>query len=133
MGSGYAFLLVLVGLLAIYSELVWPGRVLPGVVGCVSTIAGGYFLWQNSPTAVGVALIAAAIIFFLAEAFWKVDLIAGILGIVALSSGSCLLINGSRRIPPALALPGSIIFGGITAFLLSAAKRARRNKWSDMN
>lgn len=133
MGSGYAFLLVLVGLLAIYSEFLWPGRILPGVAGCALTIAGGYFLWQNSPTAIGVALIGMAIVFFIAEAFGRVDLVAGLLGIFALSCGSCLLIPGSRRISPAFALPSSVVFGGITVFLLKAANRARRNKWSDIN
>ncbi len=133
MVSGYAFLLVLLGLLAIYSEFLWPGRILPGVAGCALTVVGCYFLWQNSPTVIGLGLIGMAVVSFIAEAFWRVDLVAGLLGIVALCCGSCLLIDGSRRIPPAFALPSSVVFGGITMFLLNAAKRARRSKWSDNN
>ncbi len=133
MASWCAFLLVLTGLLGAYSEFVWPGRVLPGLAGCVLTIVGAYFLWQNSLTAVGLTLVGAAILFFVAEAFWRVNLIAGLFGITALSCGFWLLIDGPRRIPPALAVPSSVAFGGITVFLLHAAKRARSNKWSDIH
>ncbi len=133
MTSGYAFLLVLVGLLGIYSEFVWPGRVLPGVGGCLLTSAGGYFLWQKSPTVIGLALIGTAVAFFIAEAFLPVNLIAGILGIATLSWGFCVLTGGARRIPAALAVPSSVVFGWITVVLLNVAKRARRNKWSDIN
>lgn len=133
MGPSSAFTLFLLGVLGVYREFVRPGGIVPGVAGCVLTIVGGYFLWQNSLNTMGIALLAVAAALFIVETFWKVDLVAGILGTMALSWGFCLLINAPRRIAPALAIPLSVVFGAITLLLSYGAKRARRNKWADID
>ena len=127
-----AFLLLVCGILCIYSESVWPGRVIPGLVGGVLAISGTYFLWRNSPTAIGLLLIGGAVIFFVAEAFWRVDLVSGVAGLVALTCGFCLLFPAPQGIAVRLAIPVCVIFGAITIFLMYQAKRARRNKRSDL-
>jgi membrane-bound serine protease (ClpP class) len=131
-GPGAAFVLLIAGLLAVYSEFVWPGRVWPGLSGCALTVAGAYFLWRNAPTAIGLVLIGIAGALFVAEVFLSVDLICGIAGTAALAAGFYVLFPPSRRISPVLSIPVSLAFGGITAFLALAAKRARRNKRSDI-
>ncbi len=128
----HAFLLLVLGVLAVYWELVRPGRVAPGLAGCVLTVAAAYFLWRNAPARVGIGFIGLAVVLFAAEAFWSVALVAGIAASVALTFGFCLLFPAARRIPPALAIPAGVILGGITLILTYSAKRARRNKWADL-
>lgn len=133
MTPGHAFLLFFLGLFAVYAELVWPGRALPGLAGCALILVGGYFLWQRSPTPIGMALIGLAALLFLCESYWRLYFVPGTLATVALALGFCLLIDAPHRIPAGLAIPISVLFGGTTVFLSWSAKRARENKWSDID
>jgi len=132
-----AFLLVLSGTLGVYCEFIRPGRVFPGLAGSVLAAAGirGFACMQL--TRAGMVLIGLAIALFLLEvfwleAFWRANLLAGLAGIVSLTIGFCLLVRGPGGIPPALAIFAGISFGCLTLFLCCGAKRARRNKWSDV-
>lgn len=132
LGPNTAFILTICGVLTIYCEFVWPGRVYPGVLGSIALITGAYFLWRNSPSPAGFLLIGLAAALFLVEAFWPTAFVAGIAGTVSLSFGFCRLFPGPNRIAAGLAIPVCIVFGAISVFLAYGAKRARRNKWSDL-
>ncbi len=132
-----AFLLVLSGTLGIYCEFIRPGRVFPGLAGSVSVAAGIRAIARMQLSHTGMVLIGLAIALFLLELFWlkalwRVNLLAGLAGIVSLTIGFCLLVRGPGGIPPALAISAGISFGCLTLFLCYQAKRARRNKWSDV-
>ena len=127
-----AFLLLIFGLLAIYCEFIWPGRVIPGVLGAAAALAGAYFLFRGDLQTSGLMLLTIGILLLAAEALWGPYFLLGTLGAIALTAGFSLVFPASHRIVPALVIPISAIFGAITAFLASAAKRARRNKWSDI-
>lgn len=131
-GPIQAFLLFLLGILAIYCELIWPGRIWAGLLGCALTLTGAYFVWQNSPAVGGVVFLGAAAVLFLIEAFWRIYFLPGILGTASLTIGCCRLFPANTAIPPRLAIPVCVIFGAITVFLAYTAKRARQNKWSDI-
>lgn len=133
MTASAAFILLIFGLLGIYAEFVWPGRVIPGAAGCVLAVAAVYFLWRNSPTPMGVALLGIAAGLFVAEALWRLNFIAGVAAMTALAWGFCVLLPVPRRISPAVAIPGSTVFGALTMFLLWGAKRARQNKRADID
>ncbi|MGI8958751.1 MAG: hypothetical protein ACR2IV_03115 [Bryobacteraceae bacterium] len=104
----------------------------PGLLGSVMVIAGAYWLWRNSPLPSGVLLITLAVLLLIAEALWDAHFIPGILGTISLLAGFSSLFPSVRAIHPALAVPVSIIFGALTTFLAFEAKRARRNKRSDI-
>jgi membrane-bound ClpP family serine protease len=106
--------------------------VYPGVLGAVGLIIAAYFLWRSAPAGIGLLLIALAALLFLAEALWNTRFLAGIAGTTSLSFGFCRLFTGPNRISTALAIPVCIGFGAISVFLAYGARRARRNKWSDL-
>jgi membrane-bound serine protease (ClpP class) len=128
MNQNIAFLLLICGALAIYGEFIWPGRVLPGLAGAAMALTGGYFLWRNSPSGLGLELLAAAAVLLAAEALLNTYFIAGVMGTAAAASGFCKLFAGRSGIAPGLAIPLCLIFGAVTIFLSGGAKRARRNK-----
>src|SRR5581483_9640031 len=125
MTAANAFLLLVAGSLAIYWELVRPGRLFPGLIGCILVVASGWLLWRNRPATIGMALIAIAICLFLAEVYLPMDWVAGTAATAALACGFSLLFPAPRRIPLAMTIPVSIVFGAISAVLANSAKRAR--------
>jgi hypothetical protein len=66
------------------------------------------------------------------EAIWDAHFLFGICATGALAGGFTLLFDPPRRISPALAIASAVILGGVTIMLATAAKRARRNKRSDI-
>jgi membrane-bound serine protease (ClpP class) len=131
-GPNTAFLLLIFGVLSIYGEFLRPGRLVPGLLGSIMAITGAYWLWRNSPLPPGVLFIMLAVLLLIAEALWNARFIPGILGTISLLAGFLLLFPSERRIAPTLAIPVSIVFGGMTTFLAFEAKRARQNKRSDL-
>jgi membrane-bound ClpP family serine protease len=127
-----AFVLLIFGALGIYSELIWPGRVAPGVVGAAAAVTGSYFLFRWPLEIAGLVPLGAGALLLIAEACWGRYLVLGALGALALTAGFCLLLPPPRRIVPELAIPLAAIFGALSAILASGAKRARKNKWADL-
>lgn len=105
---------------------------MPGLLGAAALVCGCYFLGRHSPSNFGLALIGIAIVLFIAESFYRTYFIAGAIAIACLAPGACKLFDDARGITAAVAIPASIAFGAVTILLGSAAKRARRNKWSDL-
>jgi membrane-bound serine protease (ClpP class) len=70
-GPNVAFLMTVTGMLSIYCEFIWPGRVVPGVFGAVLLIFGAHSLWNFAPTASGLILIGIAAALFVADAIWN--------------------------------------------------------------
>lgn len=128
MTPSHAFVLLILGVLAIYCEFIRPGRIFPILAGSALAVIGSYFLWRNSPTRIGLVLAGVALALFAAEALSAIDLVFGILGVISLTAASRLLFDNPHRIPAALGVPVSLLFGAITVFLSRVAKRARRNK-----
>ena len=131
LGTNTAFVLLMLGISGIYAELVWPGRVIPGVVGLGGALAGAYFLFRPPLDAPAIALLVAALALLAGEALWGPYLLLGSLGVIALVAGFFLL-DPPRRIEPALGVPVSLVFGVFSMLLAASAKRARRNKRSGL-
>lgn len=130
-GPNAACVLVLVGILGIYAECIWPGRILPGVAGAAALIAGAYSFYCLSPTAPGLALIAVSVALFAAEALWHCRFVCGILAAAALATGLRLLVHPPHRVALPLAIATAAALGTATVFLAAVARRARQNKRSD--
>jgi membrane-bound serine protease (ClpP class) len=132
LGPNTALCLLLFGLIGVYCEFIWPGRILPGIAGGAAAITGGYFLFHASPTALGLELLGAAAALFLLDAFFETYYVAGTVATAALTFAFTRLIEGPHGIRPILAIPWCLAVGAIITLLNSAARRARRNKRADL-
>ena len=132
LGPNVAFVVTIFGLLAVYWELLRPGRIYPGMLGAAGMLVGAYALWRLSPTPFGLKLLAAAGALFLVEACWNTRTLAGLAATAALILGSWKLFAGPRHVVLYLVLPLGLVFGAATIWLSAAAKRARQNKRADL-
>jgi membrane-bound serine protease (ClpP class) len=131
MDPNIAFLVLVIGALAVYIEFNHPGAVLPGVVGVLFILLALFALNLLPTRYSSLALIALAFVLFALEAKFVSHGILTIGGIASLTLGGLLLVDGpipEMRVKLIVALAVSLPFGLITAFLMSIAWRARRNK-----
>ena len=131
MDPNIAFILFVVGVLGLYFEFNHPGAVAPGVVGFLFIVLAIFALNILPVRYTSLALILLAFVFFTLEAKFASHGILGIAGIVALTLGGLLLVDGpipEMRVHVWTALAVSIPLGLITTFLMSIALKARRNK-----
>ena len=131
MDPNMAFILLAIGALGLYFEFNHPGAVLPGVVGFLFIVLAIFALNILPVRYTSMALILLAFVFFALEAKFATHGILTIGGIVALTLGGLLLVDGpipEMRVHLWTALSVSIPLGLITTFLMSIALKARRNK-----
>ena len=126
-----AFLLLAIGALALYIEFNHPGAVIPGTVGAVFTLVAAFALNLLPTRFAALGLILGAFVLFAAEAKFVSHGVLTAGGIVLLTLGGLLLVDApipEMRVHLATALAVSVPLGIITAFLMSIALKARRNK-----
>ncbi len=127
-GPNLAFVLTIFGILLVYCEFIWIGRIFPGIVGALATLCGMYWLWQLQPVALGLELLGAAIACFALEGLFKTYFVAGIVGTALVGLGFWKLYSEPPWIVAWLAFPMSALLGAATTLLLETARRGRRNK-----
>jgi len=131
MDPNVAFILLAVGLLSLYVEFNHPGAVLPGTVGIIFILLAAFALNLLPVRFAALALIATSFILFALEAKFASHGVLTTGGIVLLTLGGLLLVDApipEMQVHLLTALAVSIPLGVITAFLMSIALRARRNK-----
>jgi membrane-bound serine protease (ClpP class) len=131
MDPNVAFILLAIGALALYAEFNHPGAVIPGTVGVVFILLAAFALNLLPTRFAALVMIAGAFVLFALEAKFVSHGVLTIGGITLLVIGALLLVDGpipEMRVRLATALAVSIPLGIITAFLMSIAVRARRNK-----
>jgi len=131
MDPNIAFILLAVGLLSLYVEFNHPGAVLPGTVGVIFILLAAFALNLLPVRFAALALIATSFILFALEAKFASHGVLTTGGIVLLTLGGLLLVDApipEMQVHLLTALAVSIPLGVITAFLMSIALRARRNK-----
>ena len=131
MDPNIAFILLAIGALALYAEFNHPGAVVPGTVGVVFILIAAFALNLLPTRFAALALILGAFALFAAEAKFASHGVLTIGGIVLLTLGGLLLVDSpipEMRVHLLTALAVSIPLGLITAFLMSIALKARRNK-----
>jgi len=105
--------------------------VLPGVVGVVFILLALFALNLLPTRYASFTLIIGAFVLFILEAKFGTHGVLGIGGIVLLTLGGLLLVDGpipELRVHLWTALAISVPLGVITVFLMSIALKARRNK-----
>jgi membrane-bound serine protease (ClpP class) len=131
MDPNIAFILLAVGALALYAEFNHPGAVLPGTVGIVFILLAAFALNLLPIRFAALAMIIGAFVLFALEAKFASHGVLTIGGIALLTLGALLLVDApipEMRVHLLTALAVSIPLGIITAFLMSIALKARRNK-----
>jgi membrane-bound serine protease (ClpP class) len=131
MDPNVAFILLAIGALALYAEFNHPGAVIPGTVGVVFILLAAFALNLLPVRFAAIAMIIGAFALFAAEAKFASHGVLTTGGIVLLTMGGLFLVDApipEMRVRLVTALAVSIPLGLITAFLMSIAVRARRNK-----
>ena len=126
-----ALVLLVLGALGIYAEFSAPGAVAPGVIGAILVLLGLTALSMFPIRWLGAALVLLAFVFFAMEAKFTTHGVLTIGGAAAMLLGALMLVDSpwpATRIHLSYALGVTVPFALITAFLLSIAVRARRNK-----
>ena len=131
MDPNVSFILLAIGALALYAEFNHPGAVIPGTVGVVFILIAAFALNLLPTRFAALVLILGAFALFAAEAKFASHGVLTVGGITLLTLGGLLLVDSpipEMRVHLLTALAVSIPLGLITAFLMSIALRARRNK-----
>jgi membrane-bound serine protease (ClpP class) len=131
MDPNVAFILLAIGALALYAEFNHPGAVVPGTVGIVFILIAAFALNLLPTRFAALSLILAAFALFAAEAKFASHGVLTVGGIALLTLGGLLLVDSpipEMRVHLLTALAVSVPLGLITAFLMSIALKARRNK-----
>ncbi|MCX7707916.1 MAG: hypothetical protein N2204_07915 [Anaerolineae bacterium] len=126
-----AYLLLVMGLLGLVAEIVTAGSVFPGVAGVICLLLSLYGLLRLPTNWIGIALIAAGIVMFLADI--KVSGFGLSIGaVIAFALGSLLIFTPFWVEVPATAAPVAQLnpwvivaaTGGVAAFFLLAVSAA---------
>lgn len=124
-----AYLLVLLGVYAIFFEFTNPGLILPGVVGSICVLVAMYAFHLLPVNYAGVALILLGIGFMVAEAFLPSFGSLGVGGVIAFAVGSLILIDTDLpefKIPYALIAGLTAVSVAILVLVTGMLLRARR-------
>ena len=131
MDPNVAFILLAIGALALYAEFNHPGAVIPGTVGVVFILLASFALNLLPVRFAAIAMIIGAFALFAAEAKFASHGVLTTGGIALLTMGGLFLVDApipEMRVHLLTAIAVSVPLGLITAFLMSIAVRARRNK-----
>lgn len=130
MDPNIAFILMSLGMLALYAEFNHPGAILPGVVGLIAIVLAAFALNLLPTRYAAFALIIVAFVLFALEAKFVSYGVLGTGGVLCLTFGGLLLVDGpipEMRVHLLTALVVSVPLGVIAVFLMSLVLRAHKN------
>jgi len=133
MDPNFAFLLLVLGGLAIFAEFNHPGVIAPGVVGLIAILLALFALNLLPVRYASLALLAAAFVLFALEAKFASHGVLGAGGIVCMVIGGLFLVDGpipQMRVNILTALAVSIPIGLIAVLLTTLVLRARHGRVS---
>jgi membrane-bound serine protease (ClpP class) len=125
------FLLLIVGVLGLYTEFTHPGMIAPGVVGGICLILALYAMQLLPVNIVGVALILLALTLFVLEAKYTSHGVLVTGGIVSMLLGALFLIRSpltAGGVSLGIAVAVTLPFAAITVFLMRLVLRSRQWK-----
>jgi membrane-bound serine protease (ClpP class) len=122
------FVLLMVGVLGLYTEFTHPGMVAPGVIGGICAVLALYAMHLLPVNFAGVLLILLALALFILEAKFTSHGVLAIGGIVSMMLGAMFLIRSpltSGGVSLGVALAATLPFALITVFLMRLVLRSR--------
>jgi membrane-bound serine protease (ClpP class) len=125
------FMLLIVGVLGLYTEFTHPGMVAPGVIGGICLVLALYAMQILPVNLAGVFLILLALALFILEAKYTSHgvLLAG--GIVSMLLGAMFLIRSpltAGGVSLGIAVAVTLPFAALTVLLMRLVLRSRRWK-----
>jgi membrane-bound serine protease (ClpP class) len=127
-----AYILLSLGLMALFFELANPGAILPGVIGGIFLLLAFFSLGSLPVNYAGLSLMGFAFILFVADALGPTHGVLTVGAIISLTLGSLLLFNTSLAGPTPIALP--VIAATIACisayfiFVVNSVVRSRRRR-----
>jgi membrane-bound serine protease (ClpP class) len=131
MDPNVAFILLIIGALALYAEFNHPGAVVPGTVGVIFILLAAFAINLLPVRFAALVLILLSFVLFALEAKFATHGVLGLGGVATLTLGGLLLVDApipEMRVHLVTALAVSIPFGLITIFLMRIALKAHANK-----
>jgi membrane-bound serine protease (ClpP class) len=127
------FLLLILGVLGLYTEFTHPGMVAPGVIGGICMVLALYAMHIIPVNLAGVSLILLALALFILEAKYTSHgvLLAG--GVVSMLLGAIFLVRlplMSGGVSLTVALAATLPFAVLAVFLMRLVLRSRKWKTS---
>jgi len=122
------FVLLIVGVLGLYTEFTHPGVIAPGVIGGICAVLALYAMHILPVNFAGVLLILLALALFILEAKFASHGILGVGGIIAMMLGAMFLIRSpltTGGVSLGVAVAATIPFAVITVFLMRLVLRSR--------
>jgi membrane-bound serine protease (ClpP class) len=122
------FVLLMVGVLGLYTEFTHPGMIAPGVIGGICAVLALYAMHLLPVNFAGVLLILLALALFILEAKFTSHGVLAVGGIVAMMLGAMFLIRSpltSGGVSLGVALAATLPFALITIFLMRLVLRSR--------
>jgi membrane-bound serine protease (ClpP class) len=122
------FVLLMVGVLGLYTEFTHPGMVAPGVIGGICAVLALYAMHILPVNFAGVLLILLALALFILEAKFTSHGVLAIGGIISMMLGAMFLIRSpltSGGVSLGVALTATLPFALITVFLMRLVLRSR--------
>lgn len=126
-----AYLLLMLGALGLFLEVMTPGLFVPGILGGLSLLVGFYGLSMLPVSWVGALLIVAGLGLVIAEVFFATYGVLAIGGIAAFTIGSLMLVDSpvpDLQIGPEVVIPTTIILVALVLLLIPRVIRARRGR-----
>lgn len=127
------FVLLMVGVLGLYTEFTHPGMVAPGVIGGICAVLALYAMHILPVNFAGVLLILLALALFILEAKFTSHGVLAIGGIISMMLGAMFLIRSpltSGGVSLGVALAATLPFALITVFLMRLVLGSRKWKSS---
>lgn len=131
MDPNVAFILMSIGMLALWSEFNHPGAIVPGVVGLIALVLAIIALNLLPTRFAGFALILVAFVLFALEAKFTSYGLLGVAGIISMVVGALMLVDGpipELRVSLITAIAVSVPLGVIAVFLMTLVIRAYKNQ-----
>jgi membrane-bound serine protease (ClpP class) len=118
------FILLLVGVLGLYTEFTHPGVVAPGVIGGICMVLALYAMHLLPVNFAGLFLILMALVFFILEAKYTSHGVLAIGGVLSMLRSP--LTNGGVSL--GIAVAATLPFAVLAVFLMRLVLRSRRWK-----
>jgi membrane-bound serine protease (ClpP class) len=122
------FVLLIIGVLGLYTEFTHPGVIAPGVVGGICAVLALYAMHILPVNIAGVLLILLALALFILEAKYTSHGVLAAGGIISMLLGAMFLIRSpltAGGVSLGVALSVTLPFGVLTVFLMRLVLRSR--------
>jgi len=127
------FILLIVGVLGLYTEFTHPGMFAPGVIGGIAILLALFAMHMLPVSLTGLLLIVLSLVLFVLEAKYPTHGVLGVGGVISMVLGALMLVKSpwtGMGVSLSAALGVAIPFAVIVVILMRAVLRSRTWKSS---